>query len=239
MLRIIFLSLLARFICWTWASLVITHHRPPGFSFLGPTLGARMLYWPAYLLGPSGWAPIFKPHQLPPSPCVRTCVGKGCNCSCVSIAISTCRFGLTLITAISQVLIITPWVSRPVFSFLTTSLVSRSSGLLAFYLFGVFALCFLLDFRLLFGAGSFSGECFFFYLIFGPATSPFLRAFSTGFDEVLGFGRRYFVCTVRFVMGSSRSSSLRIDANPPADAGSEQARGGPYSFGRRGVSQCS
>ena len=28
-------------------------------------------------------------------------------------------------------------------------------------------------------------------------------------------------------MGSSRSSSLRIDANPPADAGSEQAREAP------------
>ena len=39
----------------------------------------------------------------------------------------------------------------PVSSFLKTSLVSRSSGLLAFYLFGVLALCFLPDFRWVLG----------------------------------------------------------------------------------------
>ena len=148
-------------------------------------------------------APIFKPHQLPPSPCVRTAWARAVIVP-PSIAISTCLFGLTLIATISRELIMTLWVSRLSFLpfsslylfiyFLTTSSVSSFSGLLAFYLFGVLALCFLLDFRLFI------------------------------WRRVLFWSVSLVVCIsfilFAFVMGSNRSSSLRIDANPPADAGS-------------------
>ena len=95
-------------------------------------------------------ATIFKPHQLPPSPCVRTAWARAVIAP-PSIAISTCLFGLTLITSISGVLIMTLWVSRLSFLppyFLTTSSVSSSSDFVASYLFGVLVPCFLLDFRL-------------------------------------------------------------------------------------------
>ena len=122
-----------------WASPFLVRHSGSGCS-IGP----------ASLLWPSGWASIFKPHQLPPSPCVRTAWARAIIVS-VSIAISTCRFGLALIAAISRVLIMILWDSRLTLPFLTTASISRSSGLLAFYLFGVFVLRFLLDFRWVLG----------------------------------------------------------------------------------------
>ena len=115
-------------------------------------------------------ASIFKPYQLPPSPCVRTAWARAIIIP-ASIAISTCPFGLALIAAISRALIMTLWVSRLSFLFLTTSFVSRSSGLLAFYLFGIFALCFLPDFHLFI------------------------------WRRVLGFSRLYLVYTVCFCDG--------------------------------------
>ena len=50
--------------------------------------------------------PIFKPHQLPPSPCVRTARARAVIVP-ASIAISTCPFRLALIAAISRMLIMT------------------------------------------------------------------------------------------------------------------------------------
>ena len=110
-----------------------------------------MLYWTCLSFG-AQWmglrmAPIFKPHQLPPQPLRTDCVGKGCNCSCVdcyfhvSVWINSDRCHKSSVNN-------NPLGFAPVFSFLTTSSISRSSGLLAFYLFGVFALCFLPDFHL-------------------------------------------------------------------------------------------
>ena len=115
--------------------------------FLGRHSGSGCFIGPASLLGPSGWAPIFKPHQLPPSPCVRTTWARAIIVP-VSIAISTCRFGLALIVAISRVLIMTLLDFAPDSSFLTTASISRSSNLLAFYLFDVFELRFLSDFHI-------------------------------------------------------------------------------------------
>ena len=124
-----------------------------------------MLYW-ACLYSGAWWmglrtAPIFKPYQLPPSPCVRTAWARAVIVP-ASIAISTCLFGLTLVAVISRMLIMTLWVSRLSFLFLTTSSVSSSSGLPTSYLLGVFAFGFLLDFclfiwrRVLFWSVSFS-----------------------------------------------------------------------------------
>ena len=121
-----------------WASPFLSRHLWSG-CFIGPVS----------LLWPSEWAPIFKPHQLPPSPCVRTAWARAVIAP-VSIAISTCRFGLALIVAISRVLIMTLWISRLTLLF-TTASISRSSGLLAFDLFGVFVLRFLPDFRWVLG----------------------------------------------------------------------------------------
>ena len=77
-----------------------------------------MLYWACLSLGAQRvglqMAPIFKPHQLPPSPCVRTAWARVVIVP-PSIAISTCLFGLTLISAISGVLIMTLWVSHQSF----------------------------------------------------------------------------------------------------------------------------
>ena len=50
--------------------------------------------------------PIFKPYQLPPSPCVRIAWARAVIVP-VSFAISTCRFRSALIAAISRVLIMT------------------------------------------------------------------------------------------------------------------------------------
>ena len=89
----------------------------------------------------------FQTLSAAPQPLCTDCVGKGCNCSCVdcyfhmSVRISPNRRHKSSVNN-------DPLGFTPVSSFLTTSSVSRSSGLLAFYLFGVFALCFLLDFRL-------------------------------------------------------------------------------------------
>ena len=52
------------------------------------------------------WAPNFKPHQLPPSPCAQIMWARAIIIP-VSFTISTCRFGLTLIAAISRMLIMT------------------------------------------------------------------------------------------------------------------------------------
>ena len=74
--------------------------------FLGRHSGLGCFIGPASPLGPGGRAPIFKPHQLPPSLCVRIAWARAVIVP-VSFAISTCRFGLALIAAISRVLIMT------------------------------------------------------------------------------------------------------------------------------------
>ena len=156
-----------------------------GFSFFFFFFWADARGQDALLGLPLFWAQwmgaYFQTPSAAPQPLRTDCVGKGCNCSCVdcyfhvSVRINPDRRHKSSVNN-------NPLDFAPVFSFLTTSSVSRSSGLLAFYLFGVFALCFLLDFRLfiwrrvLFWSVSF----FFFYFILGPATSPSLRAFSTG-----------------------------------------------------------
>ena len=111
-----------------WASPFLGRHSGLG-CFIGPTSP----------LWPNGWAPIFKPHQLPPSPCVRIAWARAVIVP-VSFAISTCRFGLALIAAISRVLIMTLGFRARLF-LLTTSSILRPSGLLTFYLFGDFVLC--------------------------------------------------------------------------------------------------
>ena len=79
--------------CLNWAS-----------SSFGP--GSGCFVGPIFLSWPIIWAPIFKPYQLPPSPCVQAMWARAIIIS-MSIAISTCRFRLALIVAINQVLIMT------------------------------------------------------------------------------------------------------------------------------------
>ena len=61
---------------------------------------------PIFHLWSDVWVSIFKPYQLPPSPCVRIAWARAVIVL-VSFTISTCRFGLALIAAISRVLIMT------------------------------------------------------------------------------------------------------------------------------------
>ena len=108
------------------------------------------------LLGlPLFWGPVdgpgngayFQTLSAAPQPLCTDCVGKGCNCSCVdcyfhvSVRINPDRRYKSSVNN-------DPLGFAPVFSFLTTTSVSRSSGLPTSYLFGVFAFCFLLDFCL-------------------------------------------------------------------------------------------
>ena len=57
------------------------------------------------------FGPFSYPHQLPPSPCLRIAWARAVVIP-VTIAISTCLFGLILIAAIRGVLMMTLWVSR-------------------------------------------------------------------------------------------------------------------------------
>ena len=106
-----------------------------------------MLYWACLSFGAQWMGAYFQTPSAAPQPLRMDCVGKGCNCSCVD-----CHFHVSVRinpdrrhkSSVNN----NPFGFALVFSFLTTSSVSHSSGLLAFYLFGVFALCFLLDFRL-------------------------------------------------------------------------------------------
>ena len=106
-------------------------------------LGLPFFWGPAN--GPANGA-YFQTPSAAPQPLCTDFVGKGCNCSCVdcyfhvSVRINPDRRHKSSVNN-------DPLGFAPVFS-LTTSSVSCSSGLLAFYLFGVFALCFLLDLRL-------------------------------------------------------------------------------------------
>ena len=98
-----------------------------------------MLYWAfLFFFGPKGWACEW-PYQLPSSPCVRTAWTRAVIVL-ASFAISTCLFGLSLIAVISRMLIMI-FGFRARLSILTTSSVLCPSGLLTFYLFGVFVLC--------------------------------------------------------------------------------------------------
>ena len=151
-------------------------------------------------------APIFKPHQLPPSPCVRTAWARAVIVL-PSIAISTCLFGLTLIAAISGVLMMTLWVSR--LSFLPSCFSLFLDDLFSFEFLWSLSFLFIWCSCTLFspgfpsvclGSGPFL-ECFFFHLIPGPAASPSFRAFFDWYDKVLGFSRLYLVCTVRLRYG--------------------------------------
>ena len=120
-----------------------------------------MLYWACLSFGAQWMDAYFQTPSVAPQPLRTDCVGKGCNCSYVdcyfhvSVRINPDRRHKSSVNN-------NPLGFTPVFSFLTTSSVSRSSGLLVFYLFGVFALCFLLDFclfiwcRVLFWSVSFS-----------------------------------------------------------------------------------
>ena len=104
-----------------------------------------MLYWACFSFGAQWMGSHFQTPSAAPQPLRTDCVGKGCNCSCVdchfhvSIRINPDRRHKSSVN------------NNPLgfaLSFLTTSSVSCSPGLLAFYLFGVFVLCFLLDFHL-------------------------------------------------------------------------------------------
>ena len=106
-----------------------------------------MLHWACLSFGAQWMGAYFQTPSAAPQPLRMDCVGKGCNCSCVdchfhvSVRINPDRLHKSSVNN-------NPLGFTLVFSFLTTSSVSRSSGFLAFYLFGVSALCFFLDFRL-------------------------------------------------------------------------------------------
>ena len=132
-----------------------THHGPLGrvnwvLSFWVDARGQDAVSGLPLFWGP-GDGPAngvyFQTLSAAPQPLCTDCVGKGCNCSCVD-----CYFHVSVRISLDRRYKSSvnndPLGFAPVSSFLTTSSVSRSSGLLAFYLFGVFALCFLPDFRL-------------------------------------------------------------------------------------------
>ena len=95
-----------------WASPFLGLVTGPWSGQTGPPLswvdiqGWVVLLGLLLLWGPRGRAPIFKPHQVPPSLCVRIAWARSVIVP-VSFAISTCRFGLALIAAISRMLIMT------------------------------------------------------------------------------------------------------------------------------------
>ena len=113
-------------------------------SFLGRHSGLGCFIRPTSPLWPDGWAPIFKPHQLPPSPCVRIAWARAVIVP-VSFAISTCRFGLALIAAISRGLIMTLGFRARLFRF------DDLFNFASFYLFGDFVLCSLPNLRWVLG----------------------------------------------------------------------------------------
>ena len=113
-------------------------------SFLGRHSGLGCFIGPTSPLWPDGWAPIFKPHQLPPSPCVRIAWARAVIVP-VSFAISTCRFGLALIAAISRGLIMTLGFRVRLFRF------DDLFNFASFYLFGDFVLCSLPNLRWVLG----------------------------------------------------------------------------------------
>ena len=138
-----------------------------------------MLHWACLSFGAQWMGAYFQTPSAAPQPLHTDCVGKGYNCSCVdyhfhvSVRINP---DLRHKSSVNN----NPLGFAPVSSFLTTSSVSRSSGLLAFYLFDVSALCFFSGFPFVYLVPGPFLECFFLYLILGPATSPSLCAFLTG-----------------------------------------------------------
>ena len=179
------------------------HHRPLErvnwvFPFWADARGQDALLGLPLFWGPVGGRLFSNPISCP-LVLAYGLLGKGCNCSCVdcyfhvSVRINPDRRHKSSVNN-------NPLDFAPVFSFLTTSSISRSSGLLAFYLFGVFALCFLLDFRLfiwrrvLFWSVSFLFHSWARYVSISSC-------FFDWYDEVLGFSRRYPVYTVCFCDG--------------------------------------
>ena len=71
-------------------------------SRLGPMPGARAFHWAYLFLGLGEWAcaPIFKPYQLPPSPCVRQACARAVS-FLESDATSTCLLKAGLVRALS------------------------------------------------------------------------------------------------------------------------------------------
>ena len=71
-------------------------------SRLGSVLGARAFHWAYLFLGLDEWAcaPIFKPYQLPPSPCVRQACARAVTLL-ESDATSTCLLRAGLVGAYS------------------------------------------------------------------------------------------------------------------------------------------
>ena len=101
---------LALFNYKTWSSLVI-HVIGLWMECIGLFTSARghdVLFGLPLFLWAQGTGlrstPIFKPYQLPPSPCVRIAWARAVIVP-ASIAFPTCPFGLALIAAISRTLI--------------------------------------------------------------------------------------------------------------------------------------
>ena len=157
--------------------------------------------------------PVLYPHQLPPSPCVRTEWARA-MINPLTVVISMCLLRYELIKPDRRhtwcvndgplgfaLVFHTPFVFP---YFLSTSSASSSSGPLPFFffLFSVLVLRFLLDFHLSILVLGLFLAFFFFHLVPRPAASPSCRVSFDWYGEALGFDCLDFVYTVCLRHGS-------------------------------------
>ena len=126
-----------------------------------------------------------------------------------TIAVSTCLFGLTLIAAISGVLMMTLWVSH--LFFISSCFPLFPDDLFIFEFFWSLNFLFIWCSRTPFSpgfpsvyltSGPFLAFLFSFPVSFlGPSRLHVSISFFGWYDEVLGFGRLHSVCTVRLDHG--------------------------------------
>ena len=148
------------------------------------------------------------PISCPPSPCVRTAWARAAIIL-VTIAVSTCLFGLTLIAAISGVLMMTLWVPR--LFFIPFCFPLFPDDLFSFEFLWSLTFLFIWCSRTPFSprfssvyltSGPFLAFLFSFSISFlGPSRFHLFISFFGWYDEVLGFGCLHFVRTVRLHHG--------------------------------------
>ena len=159
--------------------------------------------------------PVLYPHQLPPSPCVRTAWARAVI-NPATVVISTCLLGCGLIKLDRRhtwcvnddplgfaLVFHTPFVFP---CFLPTSPVLSSSGPIpspfCFYISWCSCISFSLGFSSVYLVLGPFLAFFFFHLIPGPAASPSFCVSFDWYDEALGFSRLDFVYTVCLRHGS-------------------------------------
>ena len=138
-----------------------------------------MLYWACLSFGAQWMGAYFQTPSAAPQPLRTDCVGKGCNCSCVD-----CHFHVSVRinpdrrhkSSVNN----NPLGFALVFSFFDDLFSFALLWSLSFLFIWCFCALLSSAFPFVYLVPGLFLECLFFYLILGPATSPSLRAFSTG-----------------------------------------------------------